>query len=110
LKLISRHSAPISGKIARGHARCAIRPALSELFASLAVPTAIPMRFATALEARLFADACTKRGHRRQVEPDWATIHRELKRKHVTLSILWDEYIERHPGGYRLCAPKIRFG
>jgi hypothetical protein len=43
-----------------------------------------------ALEARLFADACTKRGHRRQVEPDWATIHRELKRKrkrkHVTLS------------------------
>jgi transposase len=54
-----------------------------------------------ALEARLFADACTKRGHRRQVEPDWTTIHRELKRKHVTLSILWDEYIERHPEGYR---------
>src|SRR5262249_46324805 len=32
-----------------------------------------------ALEARLFADACAKRGHRRQLEPDWATIHRELK-------------------------------
>ena len=28
-------------------------------------------------------------------------IHRELKRKHVTLSILWDEYIERNPEGYR---------
>jgi transposase len=28
-------------------------------------------------------------------------IHRELKRKHVTLSILWDEYIEQHPDGYR---------
>ena len=28
-------------------------------------------------------------------------IHRELKRKHVTLSILWDEYIERNPDGYR---------
>src|SRR5947199_4533934 len=28
-------------------------------------------------------------------------IHRELKRKHVTLSILWDEYIERHSQGYR---------
>jgi transposase len=54
-----------------------------------------------ALEARLFADACAKRGHRRQLEPDWATIHRELKGKHVTLSILWDEYIERHPEGYR---------
>ena len=54
-----------------------------------------------ALEARLFADAGTKRGHRRLVEPDWASIHRELKRKHVTLSILWDEYIERNPEGYR---------
>src|SRR5947209_4010448 len=54
-----------------------------------------------ALEARLFADAGTKQGHRRQVEPDWASTHRELKRKHVTLSILWDEYIERHSQGYR---------
>src|SRR5207249_11771171 len=54
-----------------------------------------------ALEARVLADAGTKRGHGRQVEPDWASIHRELKRKHVTLSILWDEYIARNPEGYR---------
>jgi transposase len=53
------------------------------------------------LEARLYKNAGAKQGHRRQVEPDWAVIHRELKRKHVTLSILWDEYIERHPDGYR---------
>jgi len=53
------------------------------------------------LEARLFAAAGTKQGHRRHVEPDWAELHRQLKRKHVTLSILWDEYIERHPDGYR---------
>jgi len=32
--------------------------------------------------------AGTKQGHRRQTEPDWAAIHRELKRKHVTLTIL----------------------
>jgi hypothetical protein len=49
----------------------------------------------------LFPEAGTKQGHRRQVEPDWASIHRELKRKHVTLSILWDEYIARDPEGYR---------
>jgi hypothetical protein len=55
----------------------------------------------TALEARLYKSAGTKQGYRRQVEPDWTEIHRELKRKHVTLSILWDEYIERHPDGYR---------
>src|SRR5260370_5711243 len=54
-----------------------------------------------ALEARLFPDAGTKQGRRRQVEPDWARIHRELKRKHVTLAILWEEYSERHPQGYR---------
>jgi hypothetical protein len=53
-----------------------------------------------ALEARLFAEAGTKQGHRRQLEPDWASIHREPKRKHVTLSILWDEYIERNPEGH----------
>jgi transposase len=54
-----------------------------------------------ALEAALFANAGTKQGHRRRGEPDWLAIHRELKRKHVTLSILWDEYIEREPEGYR---------
>ena len=54
-----------------------------------------------ALEARLFGNAGTKQGHRRRCEPDWTAIHRELKRKHVTLSILWDEYIERDPEGYR---------
>jgi transposase len=54
-----------------------------------------------ALEAKLFAAAGTKQGHRRQIEPDWADIQRELKRKHVTLSLLWYEYIERNPEGYR---------
>ena len=55
----------------------------------------------TTLEGLLYKNAGTKQGHRRQVEPDWAMVHRELKRKHVTLSILWDEYIEQHPDGYR---------
>jgi transposase len=41
------------------------------------------------------------RGTARQVEPDWPTIQRELKRKHVTLSLLWHEYIERNPDGFR---------
>jgi transposase len=54
-----------------------------------------------ALEARLFANAGTKLGHRRHEEPDWADVHRALKRKHVTLSIVWEEYIAVHPGGYR---------
>jgi transposase len=54
----------------------------------------------TALETALFAAAGTKQGHRRHVEPDWAEVHRELKRKHVTLTMLWDEYIERCSTNY----------
>ena len=52
------------------------------------------------LEAALYANHGTKRGHRRHAEPDWPTVHRELKRKHVTLVIVWDEYIAANPGGY----------
>jgi hypothetical protein len=55
----------------------------------------------TALEMKLYGVAATKRGHRQRAEPDWAVVNRELKRKHVTLQILWDEYIEAHPEGYR---------
>jgi hypothetical protein len=54
-----------------------------------------------ALEAQLFTAVGTKQGHRRRAEPDWAALHRELKRKYVTLEILWDEYIERFPEGCR---------
>jgi transposase len=55
----------------------------------------------SALEARLYQNNGTKQGHRQRAEPDWAWIHPELKRKHVTLSILWDEYIATEPEGYR---------
>lgn len=55
----------------------------------------------TDLEARLYTNASKKQGHRRCAEPDWPTLHRELKRKHVTLAILWDEYIEQYPDGFR---------
>jgi transposase len=55
-----------------------------------------------ALERLLFAGSGSKKGYRRQIEPDWALIHRELKHnKHVTLQILWEEYIAREPHGYR---------
>jgi len=33
-------------------------------------------------------------------EPDWATIAAELKRKGVTLTLLWQEYRTAHPNGY----------
>jgi hypothetical protein len=51
----------------------------------------------TALEAELYGLAATRGGQRDRPEPDWAALNRELKRKHVTLQVLWDECI----GGYR---------
>ena len=33
-------------------------------------------------------------------QPDFALIQKELKRKGVTLQLLWQEYLEIHPGGY----------
>lgn len=43
----------------------------------------------TALEAQLFPPATSAREH---VMPDCAHIHQELKRKGVTLMLLWEEY------------------
>jgi len=34
-------------------------------------------------------------------EPDYAGIHLELKKKHVTKLLLWQEYREQHAGGYQ---------
>jgi len=53
------------------------------------------------LEERLYGKGGAKPGPARRTEPDWASIHRELKRKHVTLTILWEEYIAQQPDGLR---------
>jgi transposase len=34
-------------------------------------------------------------------EPDWTYVAQELKRKSVTLTLLWQEYRATHPEGYR---------
>ena len=36
----------------------------------------------------------------RATQPEWARVHRELRRKGVTLSLLWEEYRVDHPEGY----------
>jgi transposase len=33
-------------------------------------------------------------------QPDWAEVHKELRRKSVTLSLLWVEYRQEQPDGY----------
>lgn len=34
-------------------------------------------------------------------QPDWAWVHRELRKKSVTLDLLWQEYKADHPDGFR---------
>ena len=36
----------------------------------------------------------------RRAAPNWPALHRELKKKGVTLSLLWEEYRAVHPEGY----------
>ena len=70
-----------------GLAPSTVRETLTRL-ASAGLCWPLPMGLGDAeLEAVLYANRRSKRGHRLHVEPDWASVHRELKRKHVTLQI-----------------------
>lgn len=51
------------------------------------------------LEERLYGRAAPPPTDERPV-PDWALVHRELRRKSVTLQLLWTEYRERCPDGF----------
>lgn len=53
----------------------------------------------TELEARLFPEIARPAGALRPL-PDGERIHEELRNKHVTLALLWQEYKEAHPSGY----------
>jgi transposase len=96
-------AAEVSGnEIARrvGVASSTVRLTLKRLTAAgLAWPSPAEMTD-TALEAQLFTAAGKKQGIAAAPNPTgWQST--ALKRKHVTLQILWDEYIERRPDGYR---------
>ena len=52
-----------------------------------------------ALEARLFpASSALAAIKARRPEPDWPAVHRELRRKGVTLQLLWEEHRAANPG------------
>jgi transposase len=52
-----------------------------------------------ALEALLFRPPLTP-AQAARVTPDWSRISCELRRKGVTLHLLWEEYRAQHPDGY----------
>jgi len=54
----------------------------------------------TTLEHKLFAPASPAPSAQRAV-PDWNHVHQELRRKSVTLTLLWHEYKAAHPEGFQ---------
>lgn len=66
-------------------------------FRATGLPWPLPAELDEAtLEARLFTRGPTPLPATRPV-PDWATVHQELKRKGVTLQLLWAEYKDAAP-------------
>jgi transposase len=94
--------ARLSGRaIARavGVSNSTVSDALSRLAAAgLSWPDVEPMT-ETELERRLYREQGNVAPDPR--EPDWAHIHGEMSRPHVTLQLLWHEYKGEHPDGYQ---------
>ncbi len=56
----------------------------------------------TRLQRELFPNRRHKVRSTVQAAPDFAAVHEQLQRhKHVTLQLLWEEYRQASPGGYR---------
>ena len=55
------------------------------------------------LEAKLFGNQPVQAGAVRQrSQPDWNTIHQQLQQhRHLTLQLVWEEYRQANPEGYR---------
>jgi hypothetical protein len=52
----------------------------------------------TALERRLLAGSADRPSY--YVAADYGQVHHEMRRKGMTLSLLWEEYVEAHPGNW----------
>jgi len=60
-----------------------------------------PVEFDDALIEEMLYPSEGNAGGSVRATPDWAAVHRELKRKGVTLALLWQEYKAGHPQGYQ---------
>ena len=53
------------------------------------------------LKELLAGTSTAKAKDRSRPQPDWEQIHKELRKKGVTLQLLWEEYKQVHPDGYQ---------
>jgi len=59
------------------------------------------------IEARLYRPPVPRSS--RQLEPDWAYIHKELKRPGVTLQLLWEEYAQANEQAYKYTSFCVKY-
>ena len=52
------------------------------------------------LYRRLFPEASQAKNTERKALPDWEQVHKEMKKRNVSLRLLWEEYREENPEGY----------
>ncbi len=69
--------------------------------AALSWPLPAELESDEALTRVLFAEVGVVKDRR---APDWAEVHLELKKKHVTKQLLWEEYKTGQPDGYQYSA------
>jgi transposase len=67
--------------------------------AGLSWPLSAELEDEKALEALLYLEQ--KAAATKKPEPDMKLIYKELKRKSVTLQLLWEEYKDLNPDGYQ---------
>jgi transposase len=53
------------------------------------------------LERLLFPEVEKAEQSAARPTPDWEKVHQELKKRHVTLRLLWTEYLGAYPAGYK---------
>jgi transposase len=53
------------------------------------------------LYKKLFGDPISIPETKSKPLPDWEEVRKELRKKGVTLELVWMEYIEKHPDGYK---------
>jgi len=54
------------------------------------------------LESKLFGNAPLVVRAVQRSQPDWKAIHEQMQQhRHLTLQLLWQEYRQAHPDGYR---------
>jgi len=53
------------------------------------------------LYQKLFGEPTQSAERRSRPLPDWEEVRKELRQKGVTLQLIWMEYIEQHPDGYK---------